>query len=485
MINFRLIALVTGLFLTKLSLLMLVPAAVGFGDQSEWSFTFLRSAGITFVAAILLLRWSGDVRRRLDQITMRVRDMFVITNAVWLMVSAFAALPLMFIPEVDYTDAFFETMSGITTTGSTVLAGLDQMPKSVLLWRSLLQWVGGIGFIVVGVAILPFLNVGGMKLFRTESSDWSDKPVAQTAAFTQYLLRIYVMVTVAGVAAYWLTGMNLFDAVNHAMTSVATGGYSTSDNSIGNFPPATHWVAALFMFIGGMPFTLLVRLLTNRDWRALRDEQFVGYFQFILYASIILALWLSLTRGDYWLDAFRLALVNVISVVTTTGYALTDYSVWGGFAVSLFFFLTFVGGCSGSTAGGLKIFRFQVALRVVSQHLKQSIHPAGVFSRRYNGNAISDSVINSMIVLFILFMMTWTVMTVCLALIGLDFVTAATGALTAICNVGPGLGPTIGPAGNFSSLPDAAKWILSIGMLLGRLEVTTCIVLLLPRFWRQ
>lgn len=485
MINFRLIALISGLFLTKLALLMLIPAAVGFGEQREWSFIFLRSAAITFVTAMLLVRWSGDMRKRLDRLTMRVRDMFLLTNCVWLLVSAFAAMPLIFIPEVDYTDAFFETMSGITTTGSTILVGLDQMPQSVLLWRSLLHWIGGIGFIVVGVAILPFLNVGGMKLFRTESSDWSDKPIPQTAAFTQYLLRIYILITAVGTAAFWLAGMDLFDAINHSMASVSTGGFSTSDNSLANFPEASHWVAAFFMLLGGLPFTLMVRVINTRDFSALRDEQVVGFLRIILFTSVVLAAWLVMSRGDDWLDAFRLALVNVISVITTTGFALTDYTTWGNFAIAIFFFLTFVGGCSGSTSGGLKIFRLQVAVKIVDQHLKQAIYPAGVFSRRYNGSTINDSVVNSMIVLFVLFIISWVTMTALLALIGLDFVTALTGSLTALCNVGPGLGNTIGPAGNFSTLPDSAKWILSLGMLLGRLEITTCVVLLLPRFWRK
>lgn len=485
MINFRLIALVSGLFLTKLALLMLIPAAIGLGDQREWSFIFLRSAAITFVTAIVLMRWSGSLRKQLDRLTMRVRDMFLLTNCVWLLVSAFAAMPLLFIPDVDYTDAFFETMSGITTTGSTVLSGLDQMPQSVLLWRSLLQWIGGIGFIVVGVAILPFLNVGGMKLFRTESSDWSDKPIPQTAAFTRYLLQIYLGVTLVAVLAFWLAGMGPFDAVNHAMTSLATGGYSTSDQSLGHFSPASHWVAAFFMLLGGLPFALLVKVINNREFSALKDEQVAGFLRIILFAVVVLTVWLVLHRDYGWADALRLACVNVVSIITTTGFAVTDYTAWGSFAIAIFFFLTFIGGCSGSTSGGLKVFRFQVALRVVDQHLKQAIYPAGVFSRRYNGIPLNEGIINAMIVLFFLFVLSLLVMTCLLALIGLDFVTALTGALTALCNVGPGLGEIIGPAGNFATLPDAAKWVLALGMLLGRLEITTCVVLLLPRFWRK
>jgi trk system potassium uptake protein TrkH len=484
-VNYRLISLLIGLFLSKLALLMVVPLSLSFIDHDGLTTHYLQSAALTMFAAFLLLAKGRAMRQNLSDLTMRVRDMFMLTTLTWLVITAFAALPLIFIPHTSYTDAFFETMSGVTTTGSTVLSGLDHMPRSVLIWRSLLQWLGGIGFIVMGVGILPFLNVGGMRLFQTESSDWSDKPVPHTRRYTQQLLLLYICLTLICTLCYWFAGMSIFEAICHAMTTLSTGGYSTSDASMAEFSKASHWVGSLFMLLGGLPFIIFIQMFRRKSFSVWQDEQVKGFLQLIMLVTLVLSIWVWYVQPISYIDALRLSLFNVSSVVTTTGFALSDYTEWGSLAVVIFFFLTFIGGCSGSTAGGLKIFRFQVALKVINQHMKRLIHPAGVFPRRYNGREISDEIITSMIVLMHLFFITWVIMSLLLAMMGIEPVTALTGALTALTNVGPGLGSEIGPAGNFAHLPDAAKWLLSIGMLLGRLEITTAFVLLLPSFWNK
>ncbi|GAA5218754.1 TrkH family potassium uptake protein [Corallincola platygyrae] len=483
--NYRLISLLIGLFLSKLTMLMMVPTILSWADHDGLTTHYMQSVGITFIAASLLLAIGRKKRTSLAHLSMRVRDMFMLTTLTWVVMTAFAALPLIFVPHTSYTDAYFETMSGVTTTGSTVLSGLDHLPRSILVWRSLLQWLGGIGFIVMGVGILPYLNVGGMRLFYTESSDWSEKPVPQTRRYTQQLLWLYIGLTTLCGLCYWLAGMSVFEAVCHAMTTLSTGGYSTSDSSMAEFSAASHWVGSVFMLLGGMPFILYIQMIRKRQLRVWRDEQVGGFLALIGVTSLCLSIWMWQKEPIDYIDALRLSLFNISSVVTTTGFALSDYTQWGSFAVVMFFFLTFIGGCSGSTAGGLKIFRFQVAFKVIYQHMKRLVHPAGVFPRRFNGREISDEIITSMIVLMHLFFLTWALLAMALSMMGIEPITAMTGALTALTNVGPGLGDQIGPAGNFADLPDAAKWLLSAGMLLGRLEITTAAVLLLPAFWRK
>lgn len=482
MINLRLLLTVLGLFFTKLALLMVIPAVVAMGNHEASGFDFVQSAGITAVVAGLCVAFG----HRNAPVRMRARDMFLLTTLVWVLFSSLAALPLMLAENISYTDAYFETMSGVTTTGSTVLTHLSQQPESILLWRSILQWLGGIGFIVMGVGILPYLNVGGMRLYHTESSDWSDKEVPRLQNYAIQLFKVYALLSAVCALCYYLSGMTLFEAVNHAMTTLSTGGYSTDDRSMAAFSPAAHWVGILFMTAGGTPLLLYIQALKHHRWRQLwEDQQVRGFLALLLVASAALATYLYVQQDISWLDALRLSMFNVVSVVTTTGYALTDYSSWGSFAVAAFFILMFIGGCSGSTAGGLKIFRFQVAWAMVQLHMKRSIHPYGVFVARYNKRNITPDISQGVLTLLFLFLLTMCLLTLALSLCGLDIVTALTGAITAVCNVGPGLGDIIGPAGNFAEMPNAAKWLLSAGMLAGRLEITTVAILFLPRFWRK
>ncbi|WP_397376969.1 TrkH family potassium uptake protein [Pseudomonas sp.] len=478
----RIIAFILGIFLITLAVSMLIPMltllAYSRADDLD---AFLWSSLATAAAGIAMV-----IPGRPKDAQLRPRDMYLLTTGSWLVVCIFAALPMVLIQHISYTDAFFETMSGITTTGSTVLSGLDQASPGLLIWRSMLQWLGGIGFIGMAVAILPLLRVGGMRLFQTESSDWGDKVMPRSHMAAKYILFIYLSFTLVGFLGYWAAGMTPFDAINHSMTSISTGGYSTSDASLANWSqPAVHWVAVVLMIIGGLPFTLYVATLRGNRKALFKDHQVRGFIGFLLGTWLVFGTWLWLHSEHSWLDAFRIVAVNVTSVVTTTGFALGDYTTWGSFAVLLFFYLTFVGGCSGSTAGGLKIFRFQVAYVLLKANLQQLIHPRAVIKQQYNNHNLDEEIVRSLITFSFFFAITIGLIALGLALIGLDWVTALTAAATAVCNVGPGLGPIIGPAGNFSSLPDSAKWLLTLGMLLGRLEILTVLVLVTRAFWRH
>lgn len=485
MLNLRLLLLVLGLFLSKLTLLMLIPAAVAFYTQESSGFDFVKSAVITGIIATFFLGSGRGLSRRAPNQSMRARDMFLLTTLVWIFLSIFAALPLLLIHDISYTDAFFETMSGITTTGATVLSNLHHLPQSILLWRSILQWLGGIGFIVMGVGILPYLNVGGMKLFQTESSDWSEKQVPRIQTYAGQLFKVYTILTLLCAAGYYYAGMSLFDAINHSLTTVSTAGYSTEDSSMAAFPIAAHWVGMVFMFLGGLPFLLYIQMMQQRRLKVWRDEQVMGFCVVLLLAGGMATAYLMHTKELALLDATRLGFFNVIAIVTTTGYALTDYSAWGTFSVALFFMLSFIGGCSGSTSGGMKVFRFQVSLAVTVQHLKRMVHPAGFFTAKFNGRKISEDITLSVMTLVYLFLMSIIALALFLASYDLDFITSLSGAVAAVCNVGPALGDIIGPAGNYASLPDPTKWALCVGMLAGRLEITTMVILLFPRFWQK
>ncbi|MBA1274638.1 TrkH family potassium uptake protein [Stutzerimonas azotifigens] len=477
----RIIGFILGIFLVTLAASMLIPMfTLLVFERTDDLQAFVWASLITFSCGVALVM---PGRPALTQL--RPRDMYFLTTMSWLVVCCFAALPMMLIQHISYTDAFFETMSGITTTGSTVLSGLDSASPGLLMWRSMLQWLGGIGFIGMAVAILPLLRVGGMRLFQTESSDWSQKAMPRSHMMAQSILLIYVALTFLCGLAYWLSGMTPFEAVNHAMTTIATGGYSTSDSSMANFSPAAHWTAIVFMALGGLPFILMVSTLRGNRYALFADQQVRGFLAFLALTCIGFAVWLWLHSDYQFLDALRMVSLNVVSVVTTTGFALGDYTLWGDFAVLAFFYLTFVGGCSGSTAGGLKIFRFQVAYSLLRTYLRQLVHPRAVIKQQYNGHTLDEEIVRSILTFSFFFTITIGVLALSLALMGLDPITALTGAATAVCNVGPGLGPIIGPAGNFSTLPDAAKWLLSAGMLLGRLEIITVLVLMTRVFWRH
>lgn len=433
----------------------------------------------SFVGGLLFLIGIG-AERRID-----FRSAVALTVSAWTIAPLITAIPFLAEPlDLRLSDAVFESVSGITTTGSTVLTGLDETAPSLLFWRALLQWIGGIGIIGLSIAILPFLKVGGMQLFQMESSDQSkDRLIARPTNLALLIAGLYLGLTLTCAAAYRVTGMSVFEAVTHAMTTVSTGGFSTSDSSMGAFGPGAAWVAIIFMAAGAAPFLAYVRLVNrNESRRPGAFEEVLGLIAVIAGFGALLFIAAS-SAPEPVEAALREALFAAVSVVTTTGYATSDYQAWGPLALAAIFFLTFVGGCAGSTAGGFKIFRIQIILKSVWRSLRQASWPHGVFVARHAGRALSNVDIASVALFAGLYVGCFAVGTIGLALFGLDFMTAVTGAATALANVGPGLGDVIGPAGNFAALPDGAKWLLVFLMILGRLEITAIIVLITPTFW--
>lgn len=477
----RPIFLIEGYLLLVVGCLMGLPTLVDLAQgNNDWHVFVVSGATTLFMGGALVATcWERHIR--LD-----LRQGFVLTTTSWLLISAFSALPFFFSSlNLDFTDGFFEAISGLTTTGSTVLTGLDSMPPGILLWRSLLQWIGGVGIIVMAVAMLPFLRVGGMQLFRTESSDRSDKALPRATQVAAAIILVYAFLTSVCALFYWLEGMTGFEAINHAMTTLSTGGYSTSDASMGHFPqPAIHWTSTLFMLLGSLPFVLYVKMAHGQFRTLIQDSQVRFFLLFVGNIVLALVVWQVGVNGVALPEALRHVAFNVASVISTTGYASTDYSLWGTFPVGVMLFLTVIGGCTGSTAGGIKIFRIQLLRLVGMRQFRRLLYRHEAVNLLYDGRTLSDDVVLSAGVFVFLFLAVIAILTVALTAVGLDLVTSLTGAATALANVGPGLGDIIGPAGNFSTLPDSAKWLLSVGMLLGRLEIFTVLVLLTPSFWR-
>lgn len=475
------ILLVIGLLLLTLGTGMLLPALVDLNQQDPTSRAFFMSAGITlFVGAgLMATTWGRGT-------TLTRQQAFLLTTLSWVVLVAFAALPFVFSTlRLSYTDAYFEAMSGLTTTGSTIIADLDEASLGLKLWRAILQWLGGIGIIVMALAVLPMLQIGGMQLFRLESSDQSDKMLPRATEIAKNITVLYFAFSCLCAFFYWLAGMTAFESIAHAMTTIATGGFSTENTSLGHFQSAeVELVAITFMIIGSLPFTLFLLALRRQFMPFITDTQ-VRWFFFIVGAWIvILTLFQIDEKGTAPLVALRQAAFNVTSIITGTGYASTDYGLWGSFSVFAFFCIMFIGGCAGSTSCGIKIFRFQVILSAILVQIGKVLHPHGVFTMRYNGRPIPERVVDSVATFFFLFFFCFVILSILLSLLGLDPLTAFSSAGTALANVGPGLGDTVGPAGNFSTLPDTAKWLLSFAMLLGRLELFTVLVLFTPTFWR-
>jgi trk system potassium uptake protein len=479
--DLRPIVLVIGMLLTTLAVGMCVPAAVdAYVGNPDWQ-VFAAAAGVTSFIGVTMTLTS-----RAEDTRFTVRQAFLLTTLSWLVLTMFAALPFTFsVLNLSYTDAFFEAMSGITTTGSTVITGLDTAPPGILLWRAILQWFGGIGIIIMAIAVMPMLRVGGMQMFRVEAFETEGKALPRAAHISAVLTLIYVALTVIWAIALWLAGLGGFDAVAHAMTTIATGGFSTHDKSIGAFDSAL--VDAIVTFgivVGALPFLLYFKAIQG-DVRSLaRDSQVRGFFAIVSVIVLVSAGWLWLNNEVAPLQALRFASFNVLSIITGTGFSTSQFDAWGSFAMPVFLFIMVIGGCAGSTTCGIKIFRFQVLYSAARSQLHHLLQPNGIFIPYYNRRPVPEEVITSVLGFFFLYGVSLALLAVALGLLGLDFVTAVSGATTAISNVGPGLGPVIGPAGTFQTLPDSAKWLLSGGMLLGRLELFTVFVLFTRAFWR-
>lgn len=470
------------IFAVYIAAAMLLPAAVDlYYGNKDWQVFVVCSLATGAIALTIAAATRGHLPRGSTQTT------FLVVVLLWLMLGAVGALPFYTSSlKLDLAGAVFESVSAITTTGSTVISGLDGLPPGLLLWRSLLQWIGGIGVVALGLFLLPLLKVGGFSYFRVESSDIENRPYERFISFLIALIGIYCLLTALCALSYAATGMSNFDAVNHAMTTIATGGFSTHDASFGYFEGmAVLWVGTVFMLLAALPFSILVLFFARGRLDALRDPQIRVFLAYVAVIVVVLAVQRRITTGMPFDVALTTSAFNLASIITTTGYASEDYTLWGPFAVAMVFFATFLGGCSGSTSGGIKAYRFLILGRMLLNGLKLLIHPHSVQSLRYGKRVVDEEMQRSVGLFLSAFLASWVLSTLLLALTGLDLITATTASLTALTNVGPGLGDVVGPAGNFASLSDFAKWVLSASMLLGRLEILAVIVLFVPAFWRS
>ncbi len=481
MLDMRPVGYVVGLLVGVLGLFMILPMLVDIAEaRGHWR-VFLEAGLITtLTGGIIALACANGVREGLT-----IQQTFLLTTGVWLMLPLFGALPFM-LGQTDssFTDAFFEAMSGMTTTGATVFSGLEDMPKGLLMWRGILQWLGGIGIIVVAMVFLPELKVGGMQIFRSEGFDTFGKILPRAGQIATQISVIYIWLTLACVMSYLAAGMDTFDATVHALTTISTGGFANYDASFATFSGPTEYIATFFMISAALPFVRYVQLINGNVTALHKDKQVRGFLAIITVLIVVTTFTLQQILPGAWENAFRQSLFNITSIISGTGYASADYMQWGGFLIAMFFFIGLIGGCAGSTACSIKIFRYQLLIASIRAQLGRIRSPHGIFTPRYDGRPIGPDVLNSVMSFFMFFVVTLGLVAVALSLTGLDLVTSVSGAAAALANIGPGLGEIIGPAGNYGSLNDTAKWILTAAMLIGRLELMAVYVILTVSFWR-
>ena len=481
MLNLRPVFHLIGLLGLTLGLLMLIPAAVDWqAGQDNWQ-AFVRAS---FVVCLIGGAAAMATRQALADGLGR-RQSFLLTASVWAVLPALGALPFMIgAPHASPTHALFEALSGMTTTGTTVFTGLDDLPPGVLLWRSMLQWLGGLGIIIVALVFLPVLRVGGMQHFQAEAFDTMGKVMPRVYDISAGLLQVYIGLTLAAIMSYMAFGMSGFDAINHAMTTIATGGFSTSDLSFAKFAGPLEYVAVVFMILAGLPFIRFIQLLGGSWTPLLRDVQVRAFLRWSAYAVLAIIAYRLATSAAPPFDVVRGTLFNVVTLFTGTGYGSEAVDEWGDFPLLVVILMGFIGACTASTGCSLKVFRYLVLFEAIRAQMQRLRRPHEVVALKLGGKRLESDVISSVIVMFTVFVASFMVLTVLLSLTGLELRTAITAAWTAICNVGPVFGPEVGATGAVNDFPEAAKWMMMLGMYLGRLEVLAVLVLLLPRFWR-
>ena len=479
MSNYKTVFFTLGILQIILGISMVIPVFVQI-IYSEMDSSFIGAAIVTIIFGTLFFLSNLDHDKKLN-----LQQAFLLTALSWLSIAIFGSFPFIFSTiNFSVTDSFFESMSGITTTGSTIINNLEEMPKAILLWRAILQWLGGIGIIVMAITLMPIMNVGGMQLFKISNNDSSEKILPKSKEIALRLIYIYSTLTLLCTFFYKIFGMNYFDSLTHSMTTIATGGFSNYNDSIGYFDSAyIESVSMVFIILGSLPFIAYIKFLNGDKQVFKNDSQIRTFFKIIFFTIIILGIYLSFNNIQSF--DLRSILFNVISIITGTGYVNDQFDSWGSFTIVLFLMLMFIGGCAGSTTCGVKVFRFQILYLFIMNQIKKIIYPKGVFVIKYAENSINEKFIASIISFIFFYFLIFFCLSALLSLTGLDFITSISGAATSISNVGPGLGSTIGPNGNFSSLPDISKWILTIGMILGRLELFAILILFVPAFWRN
>jgi len=480
--NFRSVLYIIGLLISALGCMMLIPAMFDLlNNNKEWGI-FASTGIISFLMGITIILAFRNRETKIGS-----KETFLLSVLSWIFLAAISALPLYLSNlNLSYTDAFFEATSGITTTGSTILTNIEDASKGILIWRSILQWLGGVGIIVMAVAALPLLHMSGFQLFFSEQAEPSDKLKERVKNLATSIIIIYLIFTFICALLLNIAGMSLFDSICHSMTTIATGGYSTQNNSIGHYDSLSIEIVIIFgMIIASLPFILFVKMYNNDIKSLFWDKQVKGFFFLLLVSIFIIAIWLNTKLNFNFIEALRVSAFNVISIITGTGYSTENFSKWGGFAIGLLFIFMLVGGCTGSTTGGIKIFRIQILFKVIIQQIQKVIRPHQIVKITYSKALIDDKTTLSILALIFLFIASVFIIAAILYFIGLDLLTAFSAAATSIAVVGPGLSEEIGPTGNFNSLPNQAKWVLSAAMIIGRLEFLAVLILIMPSFWKR
>ena len=483
MIHFRCIFFFIGWLLIILSGAMIIPLVMEYTLGNQETAPYFLSAIISLFSGGLLVFSNKSDR----EVSFGKRDTFLLTTLSWVTLIAFSTLPFLFssLP-ISLTDAIFEGVSGMTTTGATVLSELSTMPVGILVWRAMLEWLGAVGIVVMALTIMAELKIGGLELFQSESSDKSEKLMPRIRQMTKIIFLTYVCLTFVCFLILLTLGLPFLDAFCHTLTCVSTGGFANYDASIGHYNSLLiEGTMGLFMVIGGCTQLLFARAWMGRGLQFFQDQQIQTYLKALALFVMSLIVWRLLVTSEDPLTVIIKSFFNITSVMTTTGYSSEDYSAWGPFAMVFFFMLPFFGGCTGSTSGGIKVFRFQVLWSIALVQLKKLRRPHGVFLPSYNGKKISDTIFQSVVGFVLLFLLSFMGLALILGMQGLDFMTALSASCSMITNLGPGLGKVIGPAGNYASFSDNIKWCLMAGMILGRLELLTIFVLFLPSFWKD
>jgi trk system potassium uptake protein len=481
MSNYKTVFFTLGILQIILGISMVIPILTQI-IYSEIDSSFIGAAIISIIFGVLFFLSNLNHDKKLN-----LQQAFLLTALSWLSIAVFGSLPFIFSKlELSITDSFFESMSGITTTGSTIILNLQDAPKSILLWRAMLQWLGGIGIIVMAITLMPIMNVGGMQLFKISSNDSSEKLLPKSKEVALRLIYVYLTLTTFCAFTYKIFGMSIFDSITHSMTTIATGGFSNYNESIGYFNSLPIEISSMiFIILGSLPFIAYIKFLNGNKKIFFSDVQIKSFIKIIIFSVILLSTYMIFYSSDFSLVNLRPIFFNVISILTGTGYVAGEFDMWGNFPLVFFLSLMFIGGCAGSTTCGIKIFRIQILYAFVVNQLKKIIYPKGIFLIKYDKNTVDEKFMASIISFIFLYLVIFFLLTAFLTLSGLDFVTSISGAATSISNVGPGLGSTIGPSGNFTNLPEVSKWILSFGMILGRLELFAILVLFLPSFWKN
>lgn len=473
----RAIAFIIGILIVFNALLMIAPIILAYSLKTGEVSLFVTTLGLGIGVGGLLVISGYDKKYFLD-----TRGVYLLIPLSYVLASVYSGIPYMLGPPyMSFTDAFFEAMSGFSTTGATVISDLEDLPKGILLWRSITEWIGGVGVLFLAVLIIPLLNIGGQQLLRMDRSEGLQKSLPRAIAVFVNTITVYIVLTVACFAFYRIFGMSSYDAINHALTTVSTGGFSTHNSSFGYFIfNGIEYVAIVFMIISSFPLPILM-LVLNARWKSIfTDEQIRYFIILILVSSITLVFWLKNSTSI----EISHTIFNVVSIITGTGYASQNYSNWEPFAVFMFLIFMQLGGCSSSTTGGIKTFRLVIAIKQIYNNVIKIINPKWVDDVYFNQRVLDTSVISLVMVFILIYLFLVLFIALLLMFIGLDAITAFSGASSAIGNIGPGLGDLIGPDSTYTYLPSSAKWILSVGMLLGRVEIFPVIILLYRGLWK-